>query len=256
MNGKKVLLIDNDPEFLLLTSLALKKAGAQVFTAYNGKEGISKASIYRPSLILLDVMMPGMSGFEVCKKIRQFSLTPIIMITALNQEHDMIQGLNAGADGFLSKPFNWDVLLSRARVVMRRNEQSNNHQAVSDYNDGYLKIDVDKHRVQIEDRQVKLTPVEFRLLIYLLRNADRVLTFDEILANVWGSQYHGNNDYVHVYTSQLRGKIEKNTKNPRYILSIHGVGYMFEKQQSVWASSDEYEKVLISERQVAGNLKN
>jgi DNA-binding response OmpR family regulator len=226
---KKVLLIDDDAEFIFLTTMAFQKIGAQVVAAYNGSEGISKAYSHEPNLILLDVMMPGMSGFEVCHRIREFTNAPIIIITAFNQDRKMLQGLYAGADVFLSKPLKFDILLARARAVMRRDRQ-NGHQTDFDYDDGHLKIDVDKHRVVIDGRQIKFSPIEFRLLEYLVNHAERVLPFDEILDNVWGNEFVGSNDIVHVYLSHLRRKIEKGAKNLRYFTSIHGVGYVFEKQ--------------------------
>jgi len=237
MIGARVLLIDDDPDFLKLTGLIYKKAGAQVITASNGMEGINKAAAYQPSLIILDIMMPGRDGFEVCEEIRRFTNTPVIILTALNREHDMLKGLEAGADGFLSKPFNSEVLLARSRAVMRRSEQSNIYQVPFYYKDDRLKIDLEKHRVLINDRQIKLTPVEFRLLAYLASNPDKVLTFDQILVNVWGSEYGGNRDYVHVYISHLRRLIEPDAKSPSYIQSVHGVGYIFERQDIKWMSS-------------------
>ncbi len=231
MLNKKILLIDDDLDFLRSTSLAFKEFGAQVITANNGMEGISKAAAYSPDLILLDVMMPGVSGFEICKKIRQSSSVPVIILTALNHEHNMLKGFDAGADELMSKPFDWSVLLARANAIMRRSKPENNiSRDHFDYNDGYLKLNFDKHRVLIEEQQVRLTPVEYRLLVYLVRNAERVLTFNEILVNVWGNQYKRNKDYVHVYISQLRRKIEVDNKKPRYIQSFHGTGYMFERQ--------------------------
>jgi len=231
MHGKKILLIDDDPEILKLTSLIFEEAGAQVFTAHDGLEGISKMFTHRPNLIILDVMMPGQNGFEICERIRQITKIPLIMLTALNNEKEILKGLDVGADDFLTKPFNSEILLARARTVMRRSEQNYRRKAALNYDDGRLKIDVEKHRVFIGNDRLKLTPVEFRLLVYLSRNAGRVLTFDEILINVWGSEYLGSDDYVHVYISHLRSKIESDAKKPRYIFSVHGVGYIFESQE-------------------------
>lgn len=230
MIGKKVLLIDDDPDFLQLTCRIFENAGAQVITAYDGLEGINKLYTHRPNLIILDVMMPGEDGFEVCQRIRQIAATPLIMVTALNQEQEILRGLDAGADDFLSKPFNSEILLARARAVLRRSEQDNDHQEMPNYDDGHLKINTEKHRVLVKGKQVKLTPVEFRLLIFLLSNTGKVLSFGKILDTVWGREYKGNDNYVHVYISQLRRKIEPDSKNPCYILSVHGVGYLFEKQ--------------------------
>jgi len=229
MNNKKVLIIDDDAGFLYLASLLFKKVGAHVFTARDGLEGISKLFTHQPDLTLLDVTMPGLNGFEVCKRIRQISDTPIIMLTALNNEQEMLRGLGAGADDFLSKPFNPEILLARARTVLRRAEHLQSQTDTFSDNDGYLNINVERRAVLINGKRIKLTPIEFRLLAYLVRNAGKVLTFEQILANIWGNQYRGNVDYIHVYISHLRSKIEEDPKRPRYILSVHSIGYMFEK---------------------------
>ena len=263
-----VLIVDDDTDLLQLASLIFKKAGAQVITASDALDGISKFFTYHPDLIIMDVMMPGSSGFDICQRIRQVSEAPLIFLTALNKEHDMLQGLAAGADDFLSKPFNPEILLARARAVLRRTQRSNgsngsngfhgnnghkadpgrdnsnghhgkngNGRADSfSYNDGYLSIDIERHEVLIHEKRIKLTPIEFRLLAYLARNGGKLLTFDKILANVWGDQYQGSMDYVHVYVSHLRRKIEQDIRNPRYILTVHGEGYIFEKQELIYKS--------------------
>ncbi len=229
MNDKKVLIIDDDADLLHLVGLLFKKAGAQIFTAHDGLEGVSKLFLNRPDLIILDVMMPGMNGFEVCQRIRQMSDTPIIMLTALNHEQEMLHGLEAGADDFLSKPFNPEILLARARTVLRRSEHMKSQTDAFNYSNGHLSIDVESRDVLIKGKRIKLTPVEFRLLVYLARNAGKVLTFNHILSNVWGNEYQGNMDYVHVYISHLRNKIEDDPKHPRYIRTVYGVGYIFER---------------------------
>jgi two-component system KDP operon response regulator KdpE len=231
MNQHKVLIIDDDVDLLQLASILFKKAGAQIFTARDGLEGISKLFAHQPDLIILDVMMPGKDGFEVCERIRQVSDTPLIMLTALNHEQQMLRGLEAGADDFLSKPFNAEILLARAKAVLRRSNHPNTQPASFEYNDGYLSVDFERRHVLIKGRRVKLTPLEFRLLVYLARNAGKVLTFEQILANVWGNEYQGSMDYVHVYISHLRRKLEEKTRSPRYIVTLHGVGYIFEKQE-------------------------
>ena len=255
---QKVLIIDDDADLLQLASLIFKKAGAQVITAHDGLDGLSKYFLHHPNLIILDVMMPGSNGFDVCQRIRQVSDDPLIMLTALNQEQDMLQGLAAGADDFVSKPFSPDILLARAQSVLRRSQRSNGHNgsngqnghngyngynghngqnghngslASFSYNDGYLSIDIEKHEVLIHGKRIKLTPVEFRLLVYLARNAGKLLTFEKILVNVWGNEYRGSMEHVHVYISHLRKKVEQDARNPRYIMTIHGMGYIFEKQE-------------------------
>jgi len=229
MIDSKVLLIDDDVDLLQLANVIFKKEGAQVITARDGMEGVSKLFTHHPDLIILDVMMPGMNGFEVCERIRQVSDTPLIMLTALNHEQEMLRGLESGADDFLSKPFNADILLARAKTVLRRSEHLKSPADQFNYNNGHLSIDVARRDVLMNNKRIKLTPVEFRLLTYLARNAGKVLTFEQILTNVWGNEYRGSMDYVHVYISHLRRKLGESTKNPRYILTLHGIGYIFEK---------------------------
>jgi len=249
MHDQTILIIDDDADLLQLASLIFKKAGARVVTAHDGLDGLSKFFTHRPNLIILDVMMPGSNGFDVCQRIRQVSEDPLIMLTSLNQEKDILQGLAAGADDFLSKPFNPDILLARAQTVLRRSQRSNGYNgqngynrnngngghngssASFSYNDGYLSIDIEKHEVLIHGKRIKLTPVEFRLLVYLARNAGKLLTFEKILVNVWGNEYLGSMEHVHVYISHLRKKVEEDARNPRYIMTIHGMGYIFEKQE-------------------------
>ena len=257
-----VLIVDDDADLLQLASLLFKKAGAQVITANDGLEGISKFFTYHPDLIVMDVMMPGNSGFDICARIRQVSETPLIFLTALNEEKEMLQGLAVGADDFLTKPFNPEILLARARTILRRTQRANgnngnngqdgnngfhshngsngqngNHSQMENaqtgsftYNDGYLSVDIERHEVLIHGKRVKLTPIEFRLLVYLARNAGKLLTFEKILVNVWGSEYLGTMEHVHVYISHLRRKVEEDARHPRYIITIHGMGYLFEKQ--------------------------
>lgn len=233
---QKVLIIDDDMDLLQLASLIFKKAGYQVVTATDGLDGISKFFIHHPNLVVLDVVMPGNDGFDVCERIRKVSDEPIIMLTALNQEQDMLHGLAAGADDFLSKPFSSEILLARAKTVLRRAQHQEHldpdvQRAIFSYNDGYLSIDIEKHVVLIHEKRIKLTPREFSLLVYLARNGGKLLTFEKILANVWGNEYQGSLDHVHVYISHLRKKIEENPRIPRYIQTVHGIGYIFEKQE-------------------------
>ena len=230
MIGQKVLLISNDAEFLKLTSMVFREVGTHVITAQNGMEGNGKALAHQPDLIIMDVMLPEKDGYHGYQKIRQFSNTPLIMLSTLDQDQHLLQARDSGADDFFTKPINPEILLARARTMMLSNEQSKDYRAAFNYDDGHLKINAKKHRVKIRNKRVKLTPVELRLLIFLASNADTVLTFEQILAYLWGSEQEGNNSYVHVYISLLRSKIEVDTKHPRYILSVRGVGYIFEKR--------------------------
>lgn len=235
---KTVLLIDDDNDLLQLSSHIFKSAGAQVVTARDGAEGISKILTHQPNLILLDLLLPGLNGFEVCKIIRQISNVPLIMLTASNFEQNLVQALELGADDFLAKPFTVAVLLARVNALLRRSRSGyeNEHATVFNYNDGRLTIDSERNRILINGKRVKSGPTEFRLLTYMMRNVGKALTYNQLLANVWGEEYRGNVDIVHVYISNLRGKIEENPKKPRYIQSVHGVGYVFERQDSTLSS--------------------
>ena len=229
MFDKKVLIIDDDADLRQLAGMLFKKAGAEIYMASDGLDGISKLFTCNPSLVILDVVMPETNGFEICQRIRQVSDIPIIMLTSLNHEKDMLRGLEAGADDFLVKPFSADVLIARAKTVLRRTKREISPSTNYDFNHGRLSIDLDKRQVLVDQKRLKLSPIEFRLLVYLARHAGKVLTFDHILANVWGNEYRGSIDYVHVYISHLRNKIEENAKDPHYIVTVHGIGYMFER---------------------------
>jgi DNA-binding response OmpR family regulator len=237
MIGKKVLLIDDDIDFLALTVRTFEQNGAKTITALDALEGIGKLLTHNPDLVILGILLAGMDGFQVCQRIRQFSNTPLIMLSALDQDQHMLQGLEAGADDVLSKSVNPEILSARAQAVIRRNRGTDGGRTGHDYDDGRLLINLESHSVRIENHGVNLTQTEFRLLVFLLNNADRVLSFEQILFNVWGSKYSGKVDYVHVYISHLRSKIEQDPKNPRYILSVYSVGYIFEKQNDAAAFS-------------------
>jgi len=199
--------------------------------ATNGSEGMRKFFIEKPDLVILDVMMPEMDGYEVCTRIRQVSSVPVIMLTALNSEEEIIRGLESGADDFLSKPFSPDILLARANAILRRLELPQDTKPRLFYSDGYLTIDLEKRIILVHGNSIKLTRTEYNLLAYLLKNAGWVRSFEQILENVWGPEYQGSLDYVHVYVSNLRRKIETDPKNPTYIESEHGIGYRFNKRQ-------------------------
>jgi len=229
MIGKKVLVIDDDRDLQRINAKFFQNAGAHVDIASNGAEGIRKFFLDKPELVILDVMMPELDGYEVCTRIRQVSSVPVIMLTALNSPEEIIRGLDCGADDFVSKPFNPDVLVARARALLRRLEMSQDTSPRMFYSDGHLTIDLEKRLVSVRGEPVKLTRTEYNLLAYLLQNAGWIRTFEQILENVWGPEYQGSMDYVHVYISNLRKKIEMDPKTPIYLESAHGVGYRFNK---------------------------
>jgi DNA-binding response OmpR family regulator len=229
MKDKTVLVVEDDAVSRRLISTIFSRAGAHVCVAANGQECLRQFEQQKPDLIILDIMMPVMDGYEACVQIRQKSDTPIIMLTALKNDDQIIRGLDSGADDFVSKPASGEVLLARSRAVLRRRGQPVESETENGYRDDYISVNLQSHIVSIRGEPLRLTPTEFRLLGYLMRNAGRVCTFDQILENVWGYEYMGSMDYVHVYTSHLRSKIEPDPKNPTYIKSVHGLGYRFEK---------------------------
>ena len=229
MQGKKVLIIDDDPEIRRIAQRVFARAGAHTFCASDGAEGLRLYQAYLPDLVILDIMMPGQDGFEVCRELHRLSEVPVIMLTALHQEQEIVHGLEVGADDFVTKPFSQSVLLARARAILRRANILRMPEKPAQFHDEYLEIDLEQHRLQVNGKLVKLTPTEYRLLAYLVQNAGRMLSFAQILEHVWGWEYQDSPDYVHVYISHLRQKIEPDPKHPRYILTEHGLGYRFEK---------------------------
>jgi two-component system KDP operon response regulator KdpE len=233
LQNRKILVIDDDPEIIELLELMLARAGATVVTACCAEEGLRQFYAHRPDLVLLDVMMPGMDGLETCRRIRQLSDVPIIMLTVLTGTDDFLRGLEAGADDYVTKPFAGEVLVARAQAVLRRAVAPDQDEKLVTYNDGHLAIDLQRRQISVHQEPVKLSPTEYRLLAYLLQNAGRVLTYDQILEQVWGAECLGSTEYVHVYVHRLRHKIELDACNPRYLLNEPGVGYRFERQGAV-----------------------
>ena len=227
MKGKKILIIDDDPEIRTLIETTFSRSGAQMLKAGSGQEGLQKVYMHKPDLIILDIMMPEMDGFETCRQIRQLSDTPLIMLTALNRSDDIVHGLEVGADDFVSKPYHHSTLLARARALLRRKAISQAEQAELLYRDPYLTIDLGEHRVYIQEQPVQLTPYEFRLLVYLVQNAGQVCTYAHILENVWGWSGEESSAQIQVYISHLRHKIEPDPQNPQYIITDHRSGYHF-----------------------------
>lgn len=231
MQNEKVLVVDDDPALLPLIEYTFAREGYQVSTASDGKEALRRFFADRPHLVILDIMMPRMDGWETCQRIREVSEVPIIMLTAKGQDEDIVRGLECGADDYLTKPFSIKVLLARARAVLRRAALPPQEQEQPIlYADDYLSIDLRQRRVTVEGEAVKLTPTEYRLLAYLVENAGQVLTSQQILQAVWGWEYQDDLDYVRVYIWHLRQKLERDPKSPRYVQTELGVGYRFERR--------------------------
>jgi two-component system, OmpR family, KDP operon response regulator KdpE len=229
----KLLIIDDDPILSELLAYNLETKGYTMLRAKDGKEGLRQFEQGKPDLVILDLTMPVLNGWEVCKRIRQASDTPIIMLTAQGSEDDIVRGLDLGADDYLTKPFQIRVLLARIRANLRRSQSYNNVQeAAATYDDGYLSIDIQERMIKLNGDPVRLTPTEFKLLAYLVKNAGRILESRQILESVWGFEYIDDVDYLRVYIWHLRRKIEPNPKEPIYLLNELNVGYRFIPNQS------------------------
>jgi DNA-binding response OmpR family regulator len=237
MSDAKILVVDDDPTLSELICYSLETEGYRVIVAGDGQEGVRKFYESRPDLVILDVSMPKLDGFEVMRRVREMSDTPVIMLTAQGQENDVVRGLDLGADDYMTKPFRLGELLARIRSNLRRAQMPAATIAAQPavYNDGYLAVDLETRRITVDGKPVKLTPTEYRLLSYLVQNKGRVLEFQQILENVWGFEYIDDIDYLRVYIWHLRRKIEPNPKKPVYLLNELSVGYRFEPQQGLSA---------------------
>lgn len=224
---RRILVVDDEERMVHFIHLNLEHDGFQVFEAFNGKQAIEKIRSNLPDLVLLDVMMPDIDGFEVLSMIRESSTVPVIMLTAKGEEEDRVHGLELGADDYITKPFSPRELVSRVRAVLRRTEMA----GVSTHGlievDDRLKLDFGRHEVWVDGQLIKLRPTEYRLLYHLVQNAGWVLTHDQILTKVWGYEYRDEPHYVRLYINYLRQKIEEDPANPKYILTERGVGYRF-----------------------------
>ena len=229
----RILIVDDDPPTVKWTSFLLRDEGYEVITADNGRSGLELVERELPDLVILDVMMPQIDGLEVCRRIRQTMDVPIIMLSAKGETADKVTGLKVGADDYLAKPFEPAELLARVKAVLRRTE------AFSAFDDsqarvavGDIRLDPVGNKVFLSDnRVVELTPIEFRLLHVLMRNAGRVLTHDYLLSTAWGYEYEGYSNQIAVYIRRLRTKLEDDPSDPKYIVTVRGMGYRFERSK-------------------------
>ncbi|MGD0002679.1 MAG: response regulator transcription factor [Anaerolineaceae bacterium] len=225
--NRVILVVDDEERMARFVHLNLEHDGFKVVEAYRGLQAIQALRDSLPDLVLLDVMLPDLDGFEVLKMIREVSSVPVIMLTAKGEEDDRVRGLELGADDYVTKPFSPRELVSRVRAVLRRAESvsSGPHELIEV--DDRLKIDFGRREVWVDSSLVKLRPTEYRLLYHLVQNAGWVLTYDQLLSKVWGYEYRDEPHYVRLYINYLRQKIEKDPANPKYILTERGVGYRF-----------------------------
>lgn len=224
---RRILVVDDEERMVRFIRLNLEHDGFQVFEAFRGLQAIQAIRDKLPDLVLLDVMLPDLDGFEVLKLIREINSVPVIMLTAKGEEDDRVHGLELGADDYVTKPFSPRELVSRVRAVLRRAEIVGGGIKGLIEVDDRLKIDFDRREVWLDGELIKLRPTEFKLLYHLVQNAGMVNTHDQILAKVWGYEYRDEPHYVRLYINYLRQKLEKDPANPIYILTERGVGYRF-----------------------------
>jgi two-component system KDP operon response regulator KdpE len=228
MNSATVLIVDDEPQIRRVLLTILTSQGYSVIEAKTGDEALEKIRTERPDLILLDVNMPGRSGIETCREIRDAGDIPVIMLTVRNAERDKVQALDAGANDYVVKPFGADELLARVRATLRRSAPTG---SLPSFLSDDLNIDFEKRAIALKGRTVRLTPKEFELLHYLVANRGKPLPHRRLLQAVWGPDYGQETEYLRVFINQLRKKIEPDPKNPRYIHTEPWVGYRFEPPQ-------------------------
>lgn len=228
--AEKILIVDDDPISLELVTHGLQAEGYQILSAQDGQEALRAFFNNQPDLVVLDITMPKLDGYEVCRRVREMSSTPIIMLTALGREENVIKGLDLGADDYLTKPFRVGELLARIRANLRRAHAEPTPADLATYSDDYMSIDLDTRRIIVKGQPVKLTPTEYKLLAILVKNKGRLLEFRQLLEGVWGFEYIDDIDYLRVYIWYLRRKLEPDPQNPVYILNELNTGYRFEPQ--------------------------
>jgi len=229
--GARVLVVDDDPLLVRLVRTHLEKAGYKVLTAADGDAALEIAANELPDLVVLDLMLPKLDGYEVCRRIREFSMVPVVMLTARGEPVDRLRGFEMGADDYLSKPFVPAELLARVRAVLRRSQQGSAASTPAVVRCGEIAIDLLRHRVSVRDEMVKLTATEFQLLQQLAVNAGKVLSHTDLLTRVWGPEYRDDRDYLWAYVRHLRRKLEPDPEHPKHIISVTGYGYVLECAQ-------------------------
>jgi two-component system KDP operon response regulator KdpE len=227
-DGKRILVVDDEPRIIGFIRMNLELEGHQVVEAHSGLEALEAVRTKLPDIVLLDVMMPELDGFETLRMLREFSNIPVIMLTAKGEENDRVYGLELGADDYITKPFGPRELSSRIKAVLRRaNMPSTSPEEAILKIDDRLSVDFNRREVIVNGESIKLRPTEYRLLYHLIENAGWTVPHDQLLAKVWGYEYRDEAHYVRLYVNYLREKIEEDPAHPRYILTERGVGYRF-----------------------------
>ena len=227
MKKPRILVVDDELSIIKFLRANLEAKGYNVLAAMDGAQALQTFEMELPDLVVLDIMMPKMDGFEVCRRLREWSQVPVIMLSALGDEGDKVKCLDLGADDYITKPFGASELIARVRAVLRRTEGAGTIPTQPSFTSGDLEINFVKRRVTVAGNEVKLTPTEYALLQEFVLNAGKVLTHTYLLNKVWGSEYREDTQYLHVFVRRLRAKLEPDPTNPRYILTVPGVGYQF-----------------------------
>ena len=228
MSGERILVVDDEPEIRKALERTLRGAGYDVDAAASGEDALVKASLRPPEAVILDLVLPGKSGVDVTRELREWSDAPVLILSVVGEEPEKVAALDAGADDYVTKPFGMEELLARLRATLRRTASDTEPVLLI----GQLEIDLDKRSVRREGELLQLTPHEFRLLRLFATNEGKLLTHRTILREVWGPAYQSESHYLHVYVSQLRRKIEPDPTRPRYLLTETGAGYRFVDAES------------------------
>lgn len=226
-NDIRILVVEDEEKISEVIQSYLEKEGFHVVTAYNGIDALEQYKAHQPDLLILDLMLPDVSGEDICKQIRSYANTPIIMLTAKVEEENILEGLNIGADDYVTKPFSPKQLVARVKAVLRRSSSTPESLKVLSFQQGDLIIDTERHSVQKHGDFLNLTPVEFELLVRMASYPKKVFTREELITFVLGDDYEGYDRTIDTHIKNLRQKIETNTKEPQYILTVYGVGYRF-----------------------------
>ncbi len=223
---EKILIADDEPRYVRLMEANLSTEGYEVLKAYNGQQAVETVAEQKPDLVLLDIMMPLLDGYQACDRIREFSDVPIIFVTAKGDEQERVQGLNLGADDYIVKPFSANELLARVRAVLRRTQKTSATTKQIIFRHGNLVIDFARAEVFLDDKMVYLSATEYRILLQLAHNMGQVIPSDQLLRDVWGQEYSGDKEILWVSISRLRQKLEKDPRIPEHIVTRSGIGYI------------------------------
>jgi DNA-binding response OmpR family regulator len=227
LHRPRVVIADDDPIVVKFVSAILKNEGCDVLTAADGATALEAVERDSPDLVILDIAMPNGDGFEVCRRLREWSQVPIIMLSARGETLDKVHCLNLGADDFVTKPFAMDELIARVKSVLRRARMPNEVREPSSFIRGNIEIDLLRRRVTVAGKEIRLTPTEYMLLQELASNVGKVLSHTHLLGRVWGADYVEDRQFLHVFINRLRNKLEADPQNPEYITTVSGVGYLF-----------------------------